>query len=104
VLIVDGAYLIFTEEKFTGDVKRFAFISSTLKRISMMYGLKSLAVVQAKRDAESDTISGATKARLVHIYGSDTWAQDADNVIILNGKRSSPVRTFSLEKAREGAI
>lgn len=104
VLIVDGAYLIYPEERFTNDVQRFAFISSTLKRLSMAYSCKTVAVVQAKREAEADTISGVTKAGITHIYGADTWAQDSDLVLMLNGKRGSTVRTISLEKAREGEI
>lgn len=104
VLVVDGAYLIYPEERFNNDVQRFAFISSMLKRISMAYSLRTIAVVQAKREAESDSISGVTKAGITHIYGADTWAQDSDLVLMLNGKRGSSVRTVSLEKAREGEI
>lgn len=104
VLVVDGAYLIYPEEKFNNDVQRFAFISSMLKRISMAYKLKTIAVVQAKREAEADTLSGVTKAGITHIYGADTWAQDSDWVIMLNGKRGASIRTASLEKSREGEI
>ena len=66
--------------------------------------MRTIAVVQAKREAESDTISGVTKASMTHIYGTDTWAQDSDYVLIVNGKRSAPVRTISLDKAREGVV
>lgn len=104
VLVVDGAYLIYPEEKFPNDQQRFAYCSAMLRRISGAHGLKSILVVQAKREAEAETISGVTKAALKDIYGADNWAQDADFVLLINGKRGAPIRTVHLDKGRESDV
>lgn len=104
VLVVDGAYLIYPEEKFPNDQQRFAYSSAMLRRISGAHGLKSILVVQAKREAEAETISGVTKAALKDIYGADNWAQDADFVLLINGKRGAPIRTVHLDKGRESDV
>lgn len=104
VMLVDGAYLIYPEERFPNDQQRFAFCSAMLRRISAAHGMKSILVVQAKREAEAETISGVTKAALKDIYGADNWAQDADFVLLINGKRGAPIRTIHLDKGRESDV
>lgn len=104
VLMVDGAYLIYPAEKTANDVARFAMISATLKRLALAFNLRVYMTIQAKRDSEDKTASGLTKSRLTDLYGADAWAQDADNVLLINGKRTACVRTMSLEKAREAPV
>lgn len=101
-LFVDGAYLIYPETKTPDERQRFALISSTLKRYSMAFGMVCYPIIQARRDAEANSVSGATNAKLGDLYGSDAWAQDSDYVLVVNGKRASDFRTILLEKSREG--
>lgn len=104
VLLVDGAYLIWPEGfKYSGNmVDRFTMISNTMKRICKYFSLIGWSVIQIKREAENK--EGDTDASLKDIYGADVWAQDSDNVVLISGKRGSPIRKIKLAKGRESNV
>lgn len=104
ILMVDGAYLIWPEGfKYSGNmVDRFTMISNSMKRICKHFSLIGWSVIQVKREAENK--EGDTDASLKDIYGADVWAQDSDNVVLISGKRGSPLRKIKLAKGRESNI
>jgi hypothetical protein len=77
-------------------------ISNVLKRLAKAYKLISFSTIQGKREAENK--EGETTVSLKDLFGGDAWAQDADNVLLINGRRDSRVRKLSLAKGRESAI
>jgi len=103
-LIVDGAYLIWPEGfRYSGNmVDRFTIISNTMKRLCKHFSLIGWSVIQVKREAENK--EGDTDASLKDIYGADVWAQDSDNVVLISGKRGSPLRKIKLAKGRESNV
>jgi replicative DNA helicase len=104
VVFVDGAYLITPEglSRNANGVERFTAISNTMKRLCLAFRLRGFSIIQIKREAESK--NGDTKPSLKEIYGADSWAQDADNVILIGGKRGSKHRLVSLAKGRESNV
>lgn len=104
VLVVDGAYLIYPEEKTSNNVERFSLVSSTLKRLAMAHRMITVPIVQANRTGEAESDSGSTRSSLANIYGGDAWAQDADYLVMLNGRRGAPARMVELQKAREAEL
>jgi replicative DNA helicase len=103
-LFVDGAYLILPDglSRNAGSVERFTSISNTLKRIALVFKLEAFAIIQVNREAEN--AAAETVPRLKNIYGADAWAQDADKVILIGGKRGSGTRIMSLGKGRESNV
>jgi replicative DNA helicase len=104
VLFVDGAYLIQPEglNRNASSVEKFTAISNTMKRLCMAFKIIGFSIVQVNREAENK--AGDTTPSLKNIYGADAWAQDADNVFIIGGKRGSKTRIGSLAKGRESNI
>lgn len=104
IVWVDGAYLIVPEHlsRNASMAERIGAISSTMKRIAMHYKVKAYIIIQSKR--ESETKNAETDSRLKDLFGGDAWAQDADIVTILNGRRGANTRRLSLDKAREGGV
>lgn len=106
VVILDGAYLLYPPApdggRFNSDVQRFTVISSTAKRVAKVKKLVFMSVIQSNRDGE--TKEGDTKPTLKDLYGADAWAQDADRVLLLGGRRGSPFRDLALAKSRDSTI
>lgn len=104
VVFADGAYLIMPEglSKNANGVERFTAISNTSKRLAMAFKVKWFSIIQVNRQAENK--AGETTPSLKDIYGADAWAQDADNVVIIGGKRGAKTRTVSLAKGRESNV
>lgn len=104
IVCVDGAYLLRPENmpKNTGTVERLAFISSRIKVIAKVTKTVIHVVVQLNRSAEDKT--GNTKGSISSIYGADTWAQDADYVATIGGKRGGTSRLIALLKGRESNV
>lgn len=102
-VIVDGAYLVYpTGVRFGSDRERFAYISNYSKRAAKSKGVVILSAIQANRDAESD--DGDSKPSLTNLYGADAWAQDADLVLLIAGKRAGNTRNLIIAKGRESAL
>jgi replicative DNA helicase len=104
VVFVDGAYLITPEgiSKNAGPVEKFTAISNRSKQLAKAFSVLWFSIIQVNRESENK--AGDTTPSLKNIYGADAWAQDADNVIILGGKRGASTRIFSLAKCRESNI
>lgn len=102
-VFIDGAYLIYPQgTRFSDDVARYRYIAGALKRYAKAYKTCIFGIIQSNRDSETST--GDTKPTLSTIYGSDAWAQDADNVVLIGGTRGSPTRTIYLAKGRESGL
>lgn len=106
VLIVDGAYLIDPGKTYNNEVAQYAAISAFLKRLSARRRLLSIAALQTNRDSEGNDAKdeGFSRPTLRNIYGADRWAQDADFVMLLGGKRDASTRLLSLAKGRDSAV
>jgi replicative DNA helicase len=105
VWFVDGAYLINTTKelhKNASPVERFSFISKRIKAIAKATRTTGFAIIQLNRNAEKR--DGSTKGGIQDIYGADAWAQDADGVVSVEGKRGTNRRVLNIIKGRESAI
>jgi replicative DNA helicase len=104
VVFVDGAYLITPEglNRNANGVERFTMISNTSKRLAIAFKTLWYSIIQINRLAENKT--GESNPSLKDIYGADAWAQDADNVYLIGGKRGGKSRMLSLAKGRESNI
>ena len=104
LVVLDGAYLIVPEgvSPRAQDTEKLKFLSNRLKAITLAKRVVMVPVIQMNRQAEGK--DGEVKGSLGAIYGSDAWAQDADYLLDLGGKRGSNYRTLSLLKGRESNI
>lgn len=99
VVIIDGAYLMNAEglSKSASKVERIAGISAMAKRVAKLTGVLLILVNQMGRKAEGKS---NTKGTIADIYFGDTWAQDADYVFEVSGKRGSNARMIAILKGR----
>jgi replicative DNA helicase len=104
VCVIDGAYLISPKglPAAAKEHEKYGYISNRLKAVAKATGTLIIIVIQMNRNAEKK--DGTTRGTISDLYGSDRWAQDADWVIDLNGKRGSKYRTVCLLKGRESSV
>lgn len=104
VVAVDGAYLLKmkTLSRNAGPVEQATETSRALKRLAKVTNTQVFAVIQMNRTAEGKT--GIATGNLGTVYGSDSWAQDADFLMNVGGERGSDERVLSMLKCRDTAI
>lgn len=103
-VIIDGAYLLSVEgmPKNANRVEVLSKISSQLKAAAKTLHTIIIIVIQMNRKAEKP--DGTAKGGIADLYGADTWAQDADVVMDLGGKRGSNSRIINILKSRNSGI
>ena len=103
-VVVDGAYLLSVKglSKNANRTEKYAEISSQCKVLAKNLNTTILIVIQMNRRSEKP--DGTTKGSISDLYGSDSWAQDADFVFDVGGKRGSNMRTINILKGRNSAI
>ena len=104
ITFIDGAYLLRPEGlgKNANKVEQLTHLSNRMKVIAKATKTIVVPVLQLNRGAEDK--SGNTKGSIVSIHNADAWAQDADYVITLGGKRGATSRIVGLVKGRESNV
>ena len=104
VTFIDGAYLLRVEglSKNANKVEALTHLSNRMKVIAKATKTIIVPVLQLNRTAEDK--QGNTKGSLVSIHNADAWAQDADAVFTIGGKRGAPTRSLELVKGRESNV
>jgi KaiC/GvpD/RAD55 family RecA-like ATPase len=104
VVFLDGAYLFQVTElgKSASASDRFRYLSNRLKALAKYTNTLLFAVVQMNREAEDK--HGNAKGSVRSVYNSDAWAQDADGLMDVGGRRGSPSRILSWLKGRESGL
>ena len=98
LVIVDYLQLMDGEPRHD-EFQRVSNISHALKRISMVNDVPVLALAQLNRAIETD---GGRSPRLADLAKSDSIGQDADVVVVINGRVGDPMRQFHVIKQRQG--
>lgn len=78
LLIVDYVQLLKTRRKFEQDYQRIAFISKTLKDMTVDLDIPIIGLAQVGRSADGDMPT------MAELRGSGDLEQDADNIIFLH--------------------
>lgn len=101
---IDGAYLLKMKSlnRNASPVEQATEISRGLKRLAKVTQTQVFAVIQMGRAAE--TKGGVAQGNLSQVYGSDSWAQDADFLMNVGGERGTNERVLSMLKCRDAAV
>lgn len=104
VVFVDGAYLIRPPELPTNvsDTQRFTYLSNKTKELAKMLKVLWFVTLQDNRQAEDK--KGNTKGGFTTVFGADAWAQDADWLLQMEGRRGTRERGLNLNKGRESNL
>lgn len=104
VVVIDGAYLLRLSglSKNANRTESLQFLSNRCKSIAKALKVVIIVVVQLNRNAEQK--GGNSKGGLKDVYGSDSWAQDADGLWLLHGQRGTNRRTLEVAKGRNSNI
>lgn len=98
LVIVDYLQLMDGEPR-NDEFQRVSNISHGLKRLAMANDVPVLALAQLNRQLEVD---GGRSPRLADLAKSDSIGQDADVVVVINGRVGDPMREFHVIKQRQG--
>ena len=103
VVFIDGAYLLKKDGgKAVDEVTRLTHLSQKCKAVAKALKVVLILSVQMNRTAEAK--DGSTKGGITTIFGADAWAQDADFVLQMEGRRGAPIRKINLTKGRESDL
>lgn len=105
VVFIDGAYKLRVQgvSRNANQVEALSTLSSQLNALAKRQSVPIIASVQLGRRSENAK-TGITQGSLVDIYNCDAWAQDADFVLLMGGRRGANSRLLSLAKGRDTAV
>lgn len=101
LVVVDYLQLVAGEPK-DNETMRVSNISHELKRLAMQNEVAVLALAQLNRNLEY--AEGNRAPRLSDLKASGSIEQDADAVVVINGKAGDPMREFHVLKQRQGSL
>lgn len=110
IVVVDGAYLLKSSDykRINNMSDQGGSVSKELVSMAKTEEVLMIATVQMNRDAEDDIKGKKAPAngprKLKKVFGSDQWAQDADNMVIFSGSPLDNFREVSVDKGRESGV